>query len=120
MSKKSTTTPASMNISLNADENRNNSNSSTELIHREQIKNTPFEAIGGEDHGFFIAFGKYRLTEPEDINQERIQEWAKDTIERNKWNIILNLMTIFNEFATMDALNRIEKQKIDQEQLETK
>lgn len=102
-----------LNTQLSVDENQSKQQSS-ELLHREKINNTPFEVIGNEEYGYFIAFGKYKLTESfnlYDYNVDNIHDIAVLYLNEHMWNIMTNLMTLFAEFATVDTLNRIEKAK---------
>lgn len=101
------------NIQKSADENHNNSNS-TELIARERIGKTDLEIIGNEEKGYFIALGKYKLTESfprETLRGHKItlQELALDILEEYHWDIVINLIAISTEWAKLDILNHLEK-----------
>lgn len=58
-----------------------------ELIKRQPLKNTPFEAVN-KGTGWFIGMSPFILT-PE---FQTIKE-AEKYLEQNKWNIIINIMT---------------------------
>lgn len=99
----SSNTPMSVNDETTR---REISSKNTELVHREKILNTPFECIGNEEQGYCISFGKYKLTHVKPTVDEAI-----DDLEKDHWNITLNLLAIFTEFAKMDTINQIEKSK---------
>lgn len=72
----------------------NYSNKNTELVHREKIEGTPFYIIGNEDEGYFVAMGKYRLTEPEETVTA-----AMDKLITNQWDIILKMVLTSHELV---------------------
>lgn len=63
-------------------------NKNTELLHRERLDKTPFDVIGNEENGYFIAMGKYRLTEPQKTIPLAIQ-----LLEDRRWEIIGAMIT---------------------------
>lgn len=58
-----------------------------ELIKRQPLKNTPFEAVN-KGTGWFIGMSPFILTKEYPTIKE-----AEKYLEQNKWNIIINLMT---------------------------
>lgn len=79
------------NYAVNGQQNKENS---SELLHQEKIVGTPLTIVGNEDKGYFIALGRYRLTEPiETIDA------AYGLLESQQWNIISNMI------ATMISIN---------------
>lgn len=74
-----------LNLQQSVDENPNRENSS-ELIHREAVQGSPFYIIGNKEMGYFLTFGKYRLTEP----QETIVK-VREILYNDMWNIVTNL-----------------------------
>lgn len=70
-------------------EHGNDEEHNTELLQRIKIQNAPFEVVGNEEIGYFIAFGKYKLT----TNYNTIEE-AQQRIEYDKWEIMINLIII--------------------------
>lgn len=80
----------SSNGQTNAEENPHSRNYS--LIHREKVPNTPFEIVGNEETGYFLALGRYKLSQPTPTIDEA---YAKLIDEQ--WNIILNLVTLTHE-----------------------
>lgn len=84
-----------LNIQTNAEENQNSKNySNNEIIHREQIENSPLFIIGNNIEGYFLTFGKYRITE----RKNTIVEIRKE-IEEDKWNIIIRLISTMIEIT---------------------
>lgn len=71
-------------------ENQNKETSfdqNNQLIEREPIDGTPFYCVGNLETGFFIALGKYRLTEPKPSVYECMKQ-----LQDNQWHIIMNLI----------------------------
>lgn len=58
-----------------------------ELIKRQPLKNTPFEAVN-KGTGWFIGMSPFILTKEFPTIKQ-----AEKYLEENKWNIIINLMT---------------------------
>lgn len=67
-------------------ENPINSNSS-KLIEREEIEGTPFWIIGEEEKGYFLSFGKWKLTEDLATKEDVFLH-----LTTNKWEIILKMI----------------------------
>lgn len=80
----------SQNIShMNAKENHsNNSDSISDLITASPIEDTPFTIVGSEEKGYFIAFGKYRVSEPQET-----EELALTHFNGKPWSILINTIT---------------------------
>jgi hypothetical protein len=87
--------------SVNETPNKN----STETIHRHRIENTPFDVIGNEERGYFLAFGKYRITQP----KPTIEETEKQ-LQENMWPIICDVMTII---ATLESTKPEHKTQLE-------
>lgn len=83
---------------MNAGENQNKENSSedTQLIERENIKNTPFIVVGNEEKGYILTLGKFKLTENMPTKEEAIALLYTD-----KWHIILRMITTIHETIMM-------------------
>lgn len=77
-----------------AEESQHRENLDTEIVHREKLDDTPFYVIGNEEQGYFLAFGKFRLTEP----RETIDE-AKNMLYDKMWDIILKLVLCSHELV---------------------
>lgn len=85
-------------ISVNETDKSNSSNE--ELIQREAITGTPFVAVKADGHGWFLAFGKYRVSD-EMPTLADAQEKAKG-LKRGKklevdWTFILDVVTVMME-----------------------
>lgn len=71
---------------------------SSKLIHREKIEGTPFEIIGDDENGWFLSVGKFKLTENKATEVE-----ARMALHDEMWNIILNLIVIFNKEIEVES-----------------
>lgn len=49
-----------------------NKDNSSKLVTNEPIARTPFRLCGGEEIGYFITWGHYRLTEPETTTEKAL------------------------------------------------
>lgn len=79
-----------LHTQTNVNETHSN-NSSTELIERIKIENTPFTFIRDKNTGKeFLTIGDYRLTE----NLNEIQEPIEEYIEKNKWILTMQMIGI--------------------------
>lgn len=94
--------------SMNAEE-RINPELNSELLHREQIPNTPFWVLGNEEKGYFLAIGKNKCT----INYKTIEE-AKQQIKIQPMNLACAIAAVVCEdliqshkFAAQTELNEI-------------
>lgn len=80
-------------LHTNADENQSKLNfGNEELIYNKREENSIFNIVGTEEKGYFAAFNNYRLTE-----KTKTIEEARNLIEKQKWNITLNLIAIVCE-----------------------
>lgn len=88
-----------LNTSENA-ENTDNKNYGEELIKREDIENTPFQLITAKDDekiGAFIAWGKYRMTQVDEV--EATKERAKKLSESKlDWEVLGVMMSVIKNF----------------------
>lgn len=97
------------NILKSEEENLNNKNSS-EQIKRLYIPYTDFQIVGTDETGYFIALGKYKLTEDyPQFEDENLSDTGARLLEHCKWQIIINLIAISTEWAKIDTLNHLEK-----------
>lgn len=71
----------------NAEENQNKVNSGEELIERHPIEGTPFMVVGNKDNGYFIAMGRFRISETAGTLQK-----AAEMLITNQWEIIGNMI----------------------------
>lgn len=78
------------------------------LAEREEIEGTPFTVIGNEIVGYFLALGKYRITEHQKTKNDAIR-----LLETRKWDIIINLMTATARIVLDEAVDEIRKNIIE-------
>jgi len=84
-------TSAGSTIMQNADLPVSN-NSNSQLLDRKPLKNTPFELVGNQETGYFIALGRFRITEPAPTKEE-----AKLKLSEERWNIITQMITTLTD-----------------------
>ncbi|AXH76241.1 MAG: hypothetical protein [Microviridae sp.] len=70
-----------------------------QLVSRKKIDGTPFEIIGNNEKGYFLAFGKYRLTDL----FETIEE-VQMHIASNHWEITAILIAVMIEITDNDKV----------------
>lgn len=75
-----------------------NSNSSNEIHHREQVPNTPFWIIGNETKGYILVMGKHKLTET-----KQTPDAVKKLLKNDLYNIMLKMMIAI--FETISQIN---------------
>lgn len=75
----------------NVEENQSKEPSS-ELIHREDVENTPFQVVGNDEKGWIITIGRFKLTENRPTKIEALQE-----LQIRPWAITLRLITTLHE-----------------------
>lgn len=78
----------------NATEEANNSESS-ELIKKEEIKNTPFIFVEYKGE-CFIALGNYRVTLKEEDHLIRNVKEAEKFLKKEMWNMIPRVIAVIN------------------------
>lgn len=66
--------------------NTNNKQSNTQLVDKEHIDGTPFDIVGDEELGYFVAIGNYRITQTHD------KEDCRTMIRVMEWELILGLI----------------------------
>jgi hypothetical protein len=78
----------SLNELTNAEGSQNKLNYGEEIIEKDRIPNTPFDVIGNTKLGYFIALGRFRIS-------EKIQEkyTAENYLEDHKWEITMNCIS---------------------------
>lgn len=77
--------------SMNAEE-RISPELNSELMHREQIPNTPFWILGNQEKGYFLAIGKNKCT----VNYPTIEE-AKEQINIQPMNLTCAIAAVVCE-----------------------
>jgi hypothetical protein len=68
------------------DENIPDLDKGQELIEREKIYNSPFELIGNQEIGYWIALGAFRISE-KGTKSEKLRE-----VENKDWDLIINVL----------------------------
>lgn len=53
-----------------------------------EIEDTPFQIVGNEEKGYFVAFGKYRVGEVVETKEEALKYF-----NIKSWNIFINTIT---------------------------
>lgn len=81
----------------NAEDQHNNN--SSELIEKTDVENSPFIIIGNEELGYFLAMGKYRMTQPMKTKQDVIAYLVSNTYNVIA-TMITTLITATNEYNT--------------------
>lgn len=77
-----------------------NSNLNSELIQRDEVKDTPFMIITIEDKGSFGALGEYRITET-----YKTKEAVRQEVEKITWNRVIQVMMIINDKMEKEEIN---------------
>lgn len=79
------------------------SQQSSEMAEMDVIEGTPFTVVGNEERGYFIAIGKFRISEVKPTREE-----AECLLSTDRWNVIVNLivtlageMDNFNDAVTV-------------------
>lgn len=78
-----------LSTQLNVEESQSKENSSTELVEQEKIQGTPFRIIGNEERGYFLSFGKFRLTE---AMHDKLA--VLEHVNENMWTIIVQIVGV--------------------------
>lgn len=73
--------------------------SSTELIKRQQIADTPFTIIELEDKSYILACGRYKIMESK-IKQDLLQK-----VQRKDWILISSLITTIVDYELLTRTN---------------
>lgn len=77
----------------------------TQLVTNEVIEGTPLRIVGAESTGYFVALGKYRVSE-----YYVTQEKAKETAEQKGWQLITNIIGVMIEIARIQRINLQEEE----------
>lgn len=94
-----------MSQSTNSAENNRNENSSTEIIERVKIPWTPFHVVGRADTGYFVAFGRYRLTDTYSTKAEAIE-----ALEKEKWNTTVKVAGLVQEMMIEEEVRKLKEE----------
>lgn len=69
----------------------------SQLISRNKIENTPFEIVGSDERGYFIALGRYKLT----TNKPTLNE-ARECLVKEQYNIIANMIAVIFDVNNLE------------------
>lgn len=59
-------------------EKNNTDRVNSKLIEYEKIEATPFGIAGNKERGYWVTFGRYRLTEPKETKEDALEEYNKE------------------------------------------
>lgn len=96
---------------LNA--NEPNNFPSGQIVEREQIENTPFWIVGNKERGYFLAFGKFQMTEEVPNKLDVILN-----LEKDRWNVLVKMIVCVTEMEWFKAIvtnNEHARNNIDEE-----
>lgn len=72
-----------------------NNQNSTEIVQKQHIEGTGFDIVGNKEHGYFVAIGKYRITENKPIEDELYS--AIGELSNTGWEIIAGMIGAVTE-----------------------
>lgn len=102
------------NTTTLVDVNQSNLESGSEIINI-RIPDTAFNMVGNKELGWFISFGKYKVTEQFKNLEEKVgsmtEETAEQILHQELPNIIVNLFALFTEFTKIDVINQLTKEQ---------
>lgn len=94
------------NIAVLHEMNGTTAKESTQIIEIEEVKDTPFHLVH-HDNGYFLALGKYRLSNDVDKKEE-----ALELLDREFWRILIDtiiaLLQTFNNESSKNYLSSID------------
>lgn len=70
-----------------------------ELLEQHELEGTPFKAVGNKERGYFLALGRNKLT-----NEFKDPDEVKDALEKNKWNVIVNLIVQISNLTVNEQI----------------
>lgn len=73
-------------------QNSNSDSRSTEIRMKKKIANTPFEIVGNEERGYFLAFGIFRISESKQTPEE-----VEEILKNETWFVIANMISAYME-----------------------
>lgn len=77
---------------MNVVEDPNKAHSNSELIEKHKLDGTPFYAIGSQERGYFLALGKFKLSD----NYEKISD-IENHLQNEFYNVVLKMITAVSE-----------------------
>lgn len=88
---------------------KSTSNEDNLLVDREPLPNTPFEIIGNKEKGYFVALGKYRLTDTAKTKKETLNYITNFD---NVYDIALKMIITLTSAMIQEHEERLHKAKI--------
>lgn len=80
-------------MDVNEDHMNSSNSNSEETVQYEEIEDTPIGIIGSEDKGYFLTFGKYRVSEVMETKEAALMHF------NNKgWHVMVAVMTAIINF----------------------
>lgn len=99
----STTTKQQDILKTQSDAENDPNLNSSQLITRKSVDGTPFYVVGTEEKGYFVVLGKYKIAETGKTEEEAIEN-----LEKDKWKVIVNLITTINTIMDNTITNLTE------------
>lgn len=93
-----------MYSTTNNAENGHSENSSTEIVERVKIPWTPFYVVGTPEKGYFVSFGKYRLTDSKPTKVEAVND-----LEKERWTITAKVAGLVQEMMIEEEIRKIKE-----------
>lgn len=94
-----------LDTSNNAGTNNKENSSNEELIERVKIPWTPFYVVGTPERGYFVTFGKYKITEQKPTKVEAIGD-----LEKERWNVTVTVAGLVQEMMIEEEVRRLKEE----------
>lgn len=73
-------------------ENTDKKPSSTEIVQRIEVENSPLVLVGNDEDGWYVTLGRYRLSK-----RHMTEEAARKALQAEMWNIIMRMTYLITE-----------------------
>lgn len=98
---------AQLQSQMNAESRANlDSSEEGELIEKNEIEGSPYWVIGNKEQGYYITFGKWRLSEAHKTAEEAL-EWLDNNIRMVLVQTMVVLLEIHEEEKFQKAIEKI-------------
>lgn len=77
-----------LNTQNGVEENQNKETSS-QIVERIEVNETPFIIIGNEESGYFVTWGKFKITKKYNTKEE-----AKEKIYERDYELLMNISSL--------------------------
>lgn len=81
----------------------NSSNYGEQLMEKTPIAGTDFDLVGNIERGYWIAFGRFRMTEARENKEEALQD-----LIINQWKITTKVSAVVHETLMADTAKMLE------------